>query len=425
MTSKTTDDPYASLRYNEFKLFLLIRFSLVMAWSMQFIIVEWEVYRLTNDPLSLGIIGLMEIIPAFSIALFAGHIVDQNEKKKVLLICSLAFLSLSTGFWYLSFEAVQQDIGPQYTLYLIYALVFFGGIVRAFISPTVFSLMALVVPKKLYPNAAAWSSSVWQLSAVLGPAIGGFSLHQIGVNSSLLMVMCMVAVAIFFGLLLKKKAILNPKIGEPVWQSLKVGLRFVFGTKLILAALTLDMIAVLFGGAVALLPVFAKDILEVGAQGFGILRAAPAVGSFLVMFSLAYFPIQKNAGIKLLVAVFVFGCSILLFGLSTFFWLSVFALFMSGVADGVSMVIRSTILQIYTPDDMRGRVSSVTNMFVGSSNELGAFESGFTAKIMGTVPAVVFGGIMTLVTVGATTVVSPSLRQLHIDTSADADDNST
>lgn len=425
MTSKTTDDPYASLRYNEFKLFLLIRFSLVMAWSMQFIIVEWEVYRLTNDPLSLGIIGLMEIIPAFSIALFAGHIVDQNEKKKVLLICSLAFLSLSTGFWYLSFEAVQQDIGPQYTLYLIYALVFFGGIVRAFISPTVFSLMALVVPKKLYPNAAAWSSSVWQLSAVLGPAIGGFSLHQIGVNSSLLMVMCMVAVAIFFGFLLKKKAILNPKIGEPVWQSLKVGLRFVFGTKLILAALTLDMIAVLFGGAVALLPVFAKDILEVGAQGFGILRAAPAVGSFLVMFSLAYFPIQKNAGIKLLVAVFVFGCSILLFGLSTFFWLSVFALFMSGVADGVSMVIRSTILQIYTPDDMRGRVSSVTNMFVGSSNELGAFESGFTAKIMGTVPAVVFGGIMTLVTVGATTVVSPSLRQLHIDTSADADDNST
>lgn len=395
-----------------------------MAWSMQFIIVEWEVYRLTNDPLSLGIIGLMEIIPAFSIALFAGHIVDQNEKKKVLLICSMAFLSLSTGFWYLSFEAVQQDIGPQYTLYLIYALVFFGGIVRAFISPTVFSLMALVVPKKLYPNAAAWSSSVWQLSAVLGPAIGGFSLHQIGVNSSLLMVMCMVAVAIFFGLLLKKKAILNPKIGEPVWQSLKVGLRFVFGTKLILAALTLDMIAVLFGGAVALLPVFAKDILEVGAQGFGILRAAPAVGSFLVMFSLAYFPIQKNAGIKLLVAVFVFGCSILLFGLSTFFWLSVFALFMSGVADGVSMVIRSTILQIYTPDDMRGRVSSVTNMFVGSSNELGAFESGFTAKIMGTVPAVVFGGIMTLVTVGATTVVSPSLRKLHIDTSADAGDNS-
>ena len=341
------------------------------------------------------------------------------------MICSLAFLSLSTGFWYLSFEAVQQDIGPQYTLYLIYALVFFGGIVRAFISPTVFSLMALVVPKKLNPNAAAWSSSVWQLSAVLGPAIGGFSLHQIGVNSSLLMVMCMVTVAIFFGLLLKKKAILNPKIGEPVWQSLKVGLRFVFGTKLILAALTLDMIAVLFGGAVALLPVFAKDILEVGAQGFGILRAAPAVGSFLVMFSLAYFPIQKNAGIKLLVAVFVFGCSILLFGLSTFFWLSVFALFMSGVADGVSMVIRSTILQIYTPDDMRGRVSSVTNMFVGSSNELGAFESGFTAKIMGTVPAVVFGGIMTLVTVGATTVVSPSLRQLHIDTSADADDNST
>ena len=240
-----------------------------------------------------------------------------------------------------------------------------------------------------------------------------------------MMVLLMVLAALLFALLLKKKAILNPKIGEPVWQSLKVGLSFVFGTKLILAALTLDMVAVLFGGAVALLPVFAKDILDVGAKGFGVLRAAPAVGSFLVMFSLAYFPILKNAGIKLLTAVFVFGFSIILFGLSTFFWLSVFALFLSGVADGVSMVIRSTILQIYTPDNMRGRVSSVTNMFVGSSNELGAFESGFTAKIMGTVPAVVFGGIMTLITVGTTTIVSPSLRQLDIDNSDASKDETT
>ncbi len=425
MNKNPKNDPYASLRYKEFNLFLLIRFFLVMAWSMQFIIVEWEVYRLTNDPLSLGIIGLMEIIPAFSIALFAGHIVDQNEKKKVLLLCCLGFLTLSTGFWYLSFGDVQQNLGPRNTLYLIYSLVFFGGIVRAFISPTIFSLMALVVPKKLYPNAAAWSSSVWQFSAVMGPAIAGLALHEIGVNSSLMMVLLMVLAALLFALLLKKKAILNPKIGEPVWQSLKVGLSFVFGTKLILAALTLDMVAVLFGGAVALLPVFAKDILDVGAKGFGVLRAAPAVGSFLVMFSLAYFPILKNAGIKLLTAVFVFGFSIILFGLSTFFWLSVFALFLSGVADGVSMVIRSTILQIYTPDNMRGRVSSVTNMFVGSSNELGAFESGFTAKIMGTVPAVVFGGIMTLITVGTTTIVSPSLRQLDIDNSDTSKDETT
>lgn len=415
----TKKDPYASLRFPEFKWFLLIRFSLVLAWSMQFVIVEWEVYRLTNDPLSLGIIGLMEIIPAFSIALFAGHIVDQKEKRSLLLICCLAFFALSAGFWYLSFESTQRSLGIKTTLTGIYSLVFLGGIVRAFISPTIFSLMALVVPKKLYPNAAAWSSSVWQLSAVLGPAIAGFSLYKIGVNASLMIVLAFVVLAFLFTLFIKKKAILNPKIGEPVWQSLKVGVRFVFDTKIILSALTLDMVAVLFGGAVALLPIFAKDILQVGPQGFGILRAAPAVGSFLVMFALAYRPVGKNAGKKLLISVFVFGLSIIMFGLSKLFWLSVLALFISGVADGVSMVIRTTILQLFTPDEMRGRVSSVTNMFVGSSNELGAFESGFTAKLMGTVPAVVFGGIMTLVTVLTTTAVSPELRTLDLELSED------
>ncbi|MCH2022950.1 MAG: MFS transporter [Saprospiraceae bacterium] len=406
------NDPYASLRYTEFNLFLIIRFALVFAWSMQFIIIEWEVYRLTKDPLSLGIIGLMEVIPAFSMALFAGHIVDQKEKRNLLIICTSAFLILSIGFWYLTAPSINQLLSSNSILLFIYSLVFLGGIVRAFISPTIFSLMALVVPKKLYPNAAAWSSSVWQLSAVLGPALGGFTILWMGTHGSMYIIIGFIICAILITLKISRKPIMNPKIGEPVIQSLKEGIKFVFGTKVIFGALTLDMIAVLFGGAIALLPIYAMDILHVGPEGFGIMRAAPAIGSFLTMFAVAYFPINKKAGFKLFVSIFCFGISIIVFGLSTVFWLSVLALFISGVTDGISMVIRQTILQLYTPDNMRGRVASVTNMFVGSSNELGAFESGFTAKIMGTVTAVVFGGTMTLITVTITAFTSPALRKL-------------
>ncbi len=213
---------------------------------------------------------------------------------------------------------------------------------------------------------------------------------------------------------ISKKPILNPKIGEPVIQSLKEGVKFVYQSKAIFGAITLDMIAVLFGGAIALLPIYAQDILKVGSEGFGILRAAPAVGAFLTMLVTAYIPISKNAGMKLLAAIFGFGVCIIIFGLSTTFWVSVLALFFSGVTDGVSMVIRQTILQLKTPDSMRGRVASVNSMFVGSSNELGAFESGLTAKLMGTVTAVVFGGSMTVLTVLIKGISSPSFRKLDL-----------
>jgi MFS family permease len=417
------NDPYASLRYKEFNIFLLVRFALVFAWSMQFIIIEWEVYRLTKDPLSLGIIGLMEVVPAFSLALFAGHIVDQKEKRNLLFSCVIAFLILSLAFLYLTSPTANKDLGPNTVLWLIYGLVFFGGIVRAFIGPTIFSLMALLVPKKLYPNAAAWSSSMWQLSAVLGPALAGFSIMWVGTYGSMFITVSFVLFTLFIIPFISQKPILNPKIGEPIKDSLREGISFVYNTKAVLGALTLDMVAVLFGGAVALLPIFAMDILKVGPEGFGILRAAPAVGSFITMFAVAYFPLNTNAGIKLLAAIFGFGISIIVFGLSTIFWLSVFALFISGVTDGVSMVIRQTILQLYTPDNMRGRVASVTSMFVGSSNELGAFESGFTAKLMGTVTAVVFGGTMTLVTVCLTGFFSPALRNLDFEDKLKEEEN--
>ena len=249
---------------------------------------------------------------------------------------------------------------------------------------------------------------------MLGPAFAGFSIHWIGVHRSLCVVFSLVLLSLLLIFLIKKKPVLNPKIGEPVFKSLKEGVQFVYKTKAIFGAITLDMISVLFGGAVALLPIYAQDILEVGPEGFGALRAAPAIGAFLTMLTTAYIPITKNAGKKLLFAIFGFGLCIIFFGISTTFWISIVALFFSGVTDGVSMVIRQTILQLKTPDHMRGRVASVNSMFVGSSNELGAFESGLTAKLMGTVTAVVFGGTMTLITVLTTAVALPSFRKLDL-----------
>ncbi|MEM9078168.1 MAG: MFS transporter [Bacteroidota bacterium] len=416
-------DPYAALRYKEFNIFLLVRFAMVFAWSMQFIVIEWQVYSLTKDPLSLGIIGLMEVIPAVGTALFAGHVVDQTEKRDLLVKCILGFSVISLGLFFLSDPDLEKSLSSKTILYSIYALVFLGGLVRAFIGPTIFSLIALIVPKKIYPNAATWSSSTWQLASVLGPALAGFSISWIGVHWSMCVIFGFSLMALLFLFQIPRKPILNPKIGEPILQSLKDGLKFVFNSKAIFGALTLDMIAVLFGGAVALLPIYAQDILHVGSEGFGILRAAPAVGASITMLGSTRFPLHKNAGKKLLWAVFGFGVCIIVFGVSKIFWISVAALFLSGAVDGVSMIIRQTILQLKTPDNMRGRVASVNSIFVGSSNELGAFESGLAAKILGTVPAVVFGGCMTLLTVGGMAAFFPKFRKLDLTADVEEQEN--
>jgi MFS family permease len=417
------NDPYAALRFREFNIFLILRFAMVFAWSMQFIVIEWQVYSLTKNPLSLGIIGLMEVIPAIAMALFAGHIVDQNEKKGLLFKCILGFSVISFGLFLLTWPPVVSDYSTTVILYSIYALVFLGGIVRSFLGPTIFSLLSLIVPKKAYPNAATWSSSVWQIGSVLGPAVAGFSITWIGVHWSMCSVFGCSVLALIALSQISTKPILNPKIGEPIMESLKEGVKFVFHNKTIFGALSLDMVAVLFGGAVSLLPIFAQDILKVGPEGFGVLRAAPAVGAFITMFISAYVPLNKNAGMKLLTAIFLFGICIIVFGLSTIFWLSVLALFFSGVVDGISVVIRQTILQLKTPDHMRGRVAAVNSIFVGSSNELGAFESGLTAKLMGTVTAVVFGGSMTLLIVLGTGFLSPSFRKLDLQKDLDEHEN--
>lgn len=415
-------DPYAALRIKEFNIFLFVRFLLVFGWSMQFIVIEWQVYSITKNPLSLGIIGLMEIIPAFSMALFAGHIVDQKEKRNLLALCTGAFSLISLGLFLLTTEFILKSWSINAVLYSIYALVFFGGFLRSFFGPTIFSLVALLVPKNIYHNAATWSTSTWKTASVSGALCGGFFIGWIGVDKTLSIVFVLVVLSFITVFQIKKKPILNKKIGEPIKESLKAGIKFVFQNKAILGTLTLDMIAVLFGGTVAILSVFAQDVLKVGPEGFGILNASISIGSIITMLLTTYIPINRNTGKKMLISVFIFGLSIIAFGLSSIFWVSILALFISGAADGISMVIRQTILQLKTPDDMRGRVSSVNSMFVGSSNELGAFESGLAAKVIGPVAAVVFGGTMTLITVVTTGIVSPTIRNLDLTKDIEANE---
>jgi len=408
------NDPYAALRIKEFNIFLLVRFALVFGWSMQFVVIEWQVYALTENPLALGIIGLCEFLPAFLLAPFAGHIVDKKEKRNLFTICIALFSLISFGLFWLTSEQIESSWETTSILYGIYTLVFFGGVLRAFFGPTIFSLIALIVPKKIYPNAATWSSSTWKGANVFGALCGGFLIAWIGVHYTLGVIFFLVMMAFVLVFRIGKKPILNKGSIESVTESLKAGIRFVFNDKVILGALTLDMIAVLFGGAVAIFAVFAKDILDAGPKGFGILNAALSSGSILTMLATTYIPITKNTGKKLLVSVFGFGFCMIIFGASKLMWLSVIALFFSGVFDGISMVVRQTILQLKTPDHMRGRVGAVNSMFVGSSNELGALESGIAARIFGAPLAVILGGTATLIIVSIIGLKNKPLRELDL-----------
>jgi len=381
---------------------------------MQFVVIEWQVFALTDNELSLGIIGACEFIPAFCMAPFAGHIVDQKEKRSLFATLIVLFSLISFGLFWLTTEAINSTWKTSSIVFGIYSLVFFGGLLRAFFSPTVFSLVALLVPKATYPNAATWSSSTWKGAAVTGALVGGFLIGSIGVNTTLGIIFLLVMFALAVVFFIKKKPILNKNIGESVKESLKSGLRFVFRDKVILGALTLDMISVLFGGAVAIFAVFATKVLDAGPEGFGILNASLSLGSILTMLATTHIPITKNTGKKLLVAVFGFGLTMIVFGASKLFWLSVGALFIAGIFDGVSMVVRQTILQLKTPDDMRGRVGAVNSMFVGSSNELGALESGIAARIFGAPLAVMLGGTVTLIVVTVIGVKNKTLRELDL-----------
>jgi MFS family permease len=406
-------DPYAALRISEFRSFVIARFCFTMAMQIQAVVVGWQIYELTKDPLSLGLIGLVEVIPSIGVALYAGHLADITSRRKIIVICSLILTLCSMSLLAYSFNPANFLI--TFGVAPIYLVIFVSGCARGFIGPAVFSFMPQLLPSKdYYTNAVTWSTTIWQGGSVIGPAIGGLIFGFFGIQTAYATGLCLIATALLCFLLIGAKPLPESLTKLDVKESLFSGIKFVFGNQIILSAITLDMFAVLFGGAVALLPVFASDILQTGPQGLGFLRAAPAVGSILTAFYLTHHPLRKNAGGKMLVAVAGFGVSMVLFGLSRSFYLSLVLLFLSGIFDCISMIVRQTLMQTLTPDYMKGRVSAVTGIFIGSSNELGSFESGLAARLMGVTTSVVFGGIMTLLVVGITGAKADKLRKLQL-----------
>ncbi|MBK9792254.1 MAG: MFS transporter [Sphingobacteriales bacterium] len=407
-------DPYQALRYKEFRAYVLARFLITIAVTMQAVIIGYEVYELTNSKLLLGLIGLTEAIPAIGIAMYGGYVADKSEKRNMLA----AFVALYTVMCVLllvfTHTSFISSVGKDNVVLLIFFIIFFTGIARSFSGPASFGLAAQIVPREVYQSSITWASAAWQSGAVLGPAVGGILLGKLGITYTFAIIVVFLSVAVISILQIEKKPIQFVPKGETVYQSAIQGLKFVFENKVILSCISLDLFAVLFGGAVALLPVYAKDILHVGAEGLGWLRASQAVGAIIMLLILAYYPIRKHAGLILLAAVFGFGVFIILFGISTIFWFSMFCLIMSGALDGISVSVRHTIIQMSTPDNMRGRVSAVNSMFIGSSNEIGEFESGATAAAMGTIPAVIFGGCMTCLVVIVTYFISPSIRKMEL-----------
>lgn len=408
-----TSKAFGAINVNEFRLYIVMRFFFIMAVRMIGTVVGWKIYTLTRNPLALGLIGLSEVIPAVSLALYAGHVIDKNDKRKMLLISVFFYLLCAIALLFIHLDSTEQYAGKKAIELSIYFVIFCTGVIRAFSGPTSNSIIAQLVPKSILPNAVSWSSGTWLMASVIGHATAGFLIAHGGYTVTFSVIIAYIIIAIWCILFINPKPIVNLNSQQRMWESMKEGLRHVFKTKELLGALSLDLFAVLFGGAAALIPVFAADILKVGAIGFGWLNAAADIGAISSIALLTFFPLQKNQGRILLYAVAGFGACIILFGLSTIFWLSFTALMLSGILDGISVVVRSTILQLKTPDSMRGRVSSINSMFINSSNELGQFESGVAAKLVGVVPAVVLGGCMTLFVVVVTWLKAPSLRKLE------------
>lgn len=403
-----------SLKIKEFQSFLLTRFGVIFALNMQSTILYFWVYQLTNNKLSLGFVGLAEVIPAIGCSLIAGHYVDQNEKRKMVITCLSGYVFTAICLFIIALPIVEKKVSITFIVGLIYFFVFIGGVLRSFYAPSMFSLFGLIVPREHFPNATSWSSMSWQLGAVIGPLVAGFSIALFGIPIGLLAVLVVLLLIYIPILTISVKPILK-KQKEPILQSITEGLKFVIQTPTLLGAQLLDMFSVLFGGAVALLPVYQKEILHVSEMGFGILRAAPGMGAILTLGLLAFLPLKTNPGRKLFICVSGFALSIIVFGISTNFYLSALMLLFSGMFDAVSVVIRSTILQLVTPDEMRGRVSAVNTIFVSSSNEFGDFESGVMAHWLGTVRAVVVGGCLTMGVVAITFFKAPQLRNFSFE----------
>lgn len=390
--------PLQTLRITEFRNLLSGRFFIVLAFRMLATLLGWWVYQLTKDPFSIGLIGLSEVIPAVSCALYAGHVIDMNEKKKLLLICNFAYVILISLLLIPGFMGNQLHFSGHEITYYIYGIIFLTGISRAFLGPIAPSMIPKIVSKDNLPSAITLNQATFLTSSVCGHALGGILIALIGINWTLVVIIGFLLLASLFFIQLKPQYSENKKGEIKVWESMKEGIVYIYKTKEILGAACLDMFAVLFGGAVAMIPVFATDILKVGAEGFGLLNAAADIGSMCVILFLSVAPLKRNQGKILLFAVTGFGLCIIGFGVSKLYWLSFLLLIISGMLDGISVVIRGTIVQLKTPDYIRGRVLSVNSIFIMSSNEMGQFESGLMARWLGVVKSVIVGGSLTVLT---------------------------
>lgn len=407
-------EAYKALQFPEFRAYVTGNTLFTIALLIQEVVLAYEIYKITHNPLALGLIGLAEAVPFISLVLFGGHFADNRDKKKIMQVTLSLIIAASIFLLYSSSQLRSAD--PDFYIYSIYAVIFIIGLSKGFFSPAASSLNPFLVPKEVFANAATWNSSFWQLGSILGPGVAGFLYAYAGLSGSLITV-----IALLLGVMVCIFQIENRPVPvktvqhESIWHSLREGIAYVFKTKIILYSISLDLFSVLFGGVIAILPIFAEDILKVGAEGLGILRAAPSVGAVVTMVTLVYFPPLKHAWRNLILAIAGFGIATFVFGLSTNFWLSVTALFFTGAFDSISVVIRQTVLRFYTPDEMRGRVSSVNGVFVSTSNEMGAFESGVAAKFFGTVPSVLIGAGVTMVLVSLVALTSKELFDLNVD----------
>jgi MFS family permease len=401
------------LRNRGFTWLLGYRLLALLSYQIVAVTVGWHIYEITHDALALGLIGLAEVIPYFCFALFAGYAVDHLPRRKLGMAACLGLSATTLVLAGVAGGVLPAGFGRFQTI-TIYAAIAVNGVVRVFFAPVYMSLLARVLKRADYPRGAGVSSVVMQSGLVLGPALGGLLVAWGGKTSAYLVAAVFAVAAAIAVFTLRVTEPPLPSERAPVFKSIGEGLRFVFNTQVVLGAQALDMFSVLFGGAVALLPAFIKDVLHYGPEALGLLRAAPAAGAVIIGIYLARHPLQRHAGRALLVAVAGFGACIIAFALSRELWLSALFLMMSGMCDGVSVVLRSTILQLATPDHMRGRVSSINGIFIGSSNELGAFESGVAARLLGLVPSVIFGGCMTMLVVAVTAKLAPKLRRLDL-----------
>lgn len=407
------ESPFAVLKLKEFRLYIIQRFFFTMAMRMIATVVWWQMYLITKDPLALAFIGLSEAVPAVLLSLYSGHVVDRSDNRNLLVKTVLLYVLCAGALLTITIPSIENSLSKHFIQYSIYIIIFCTGVIRAFLGPVTNSIMAQMVPKSYLPSAVSWRSGTWLGASVLGHGSAGFLIAYAGYTKTFSLIIIYILISAAAAFLITAKPPQHKNREQKTWDSVKEGLKYVMGTKELLGAMALDLFAVLFGGAVAMIPFFAGEILKVGAVGFGWLNAATDIGSAMVIIYLTLRPLKKNQGLTLLYAVAGFGICIITFALSNSYLLSFAALLASGVLDGISVVIRGTILQLKTPDEMRGRVSAINSMFINSANEIGSFESGLAARIMGVKPSVVFGGAMSVLVVIGAWIKAPSLRKFN------------